>query len=164
MRIKKKKVQGVTLIETLIYMALFAFIFYALLGFVSFVSSNNVKAERQIEVDRSIIFLTEHFQLNFRRATSIDTTISVFDQNNGSLVLKENTNTITYQVTADRLQIIDNGQTNYLTNSNEIVEKFYIERVMTSKGTTEGAKINIVMRNKADMKIQSELKTLYTLV
>ncbi len=83
----KRKLKGVTLIETMLYIGLFSIILLMVLNFMMSTQEATLKNNRRGAVYKTSEFLTQHLTNSFENAISIDNTNSVFGNNNGLLEL-----------------------------------------------------------------------------
>ncbi|MCA9385412.1 hypothetical protein KC717_02065 [Candidatus Dojkabacteria bacterium] len=71
---QEKTLQGLTLFEALLYLALFSIIFVVVIEIMSTIDQSNNTAKYRAEIDRNIIFVAEHIKESFRTSESINST------------------------------------------------------------------------------------------
>jgi len=87
MREKIKNTKGMTLIEVVLYLGLFGMFFLVMVQFFFFVGDSNQLSGESLKIDRSIIFLSQHFEDSFKKGISIDEEGTVFGSDSGQLIL-----------------------------------------------------------------------------
>jgi hypothetical protein len=154
---------GMTLIETVLYIALFGIIFYSMVQFALSVSENDRDARSRNEVYRGLLFVTEHIEEALDSVDGIDVSGSVFDSNSGVLALQRGgVAAAQYQLLDTRLAYIESGTTYYITPTELAVKKFYLQRINDKVGNAVGVRIECTLRDeKSD--VQSSIVTGYTL-
>lgn len=140
----KAKLKAVTLIESLIYLGIFAFIFITIMQFVFNVGETVQIASDRNEMEQTSIFIDMHILESFTKANSIDLLNSTLTNNNGKLRLtKVNGNYMEYSILNERINFSDNGTNYYLTSQDMIVDRMYLERVNDVQGDIIGIKTTI---------------------
>lgn len=135
-----KRQSGYSLLELLIYVALFSALSVLLVK--SLVTSLNVYAAaqsyRRVQAEGELAM--ERMTREVRSATSITTGSSTFDTSPGVLVLSGTdssgaTRTVTFLVSGGQLQINDNGTTGTLTSSSVSISSLIFRKITTAVGT-----------------------------
>lgn len=85
----RKNFKGITLIEVVIYLALFGMFFLVMVQFFFFLGDSNQLSGESMKVDRAIIFLSQHFEDSFQNSEQIVTANTSFDVNIGQLAISE---------------------------------------------------------------------------
>jgi hypothetical protein len=142
---KVKVVKGLTLVETMIYLALFALIFFVVMNFVMAVAENNRIATARGRIETSLIFLLEHLQENFDVVDSINGTGSVFENDAGVLQLTLSSTTMQYSLSNGRVMYDYSGVSVPLTPPDVQVNKFYLEQVLNTESALSGVRFTIVI-------------------
>lgn len=143
MRNSVKEEQGVTLIETVVYLALFGLIFLSTMNFVLTVSENNRKAESRMYTQRGILFVQEHMTETVRSAWIINEENSVFDSDNGVLALNTVDGVTSYQIVSGRLHYNCNGRSVPVTNVRVVVSRLYFERILDPSDNVVGVRVTM---------------------
>lgn len=140
---KIKKLKGITLVETLVYLVLFGLIFTSIMQYIFTVGDNNQKADFRKELEKETILINQHINDTFLQGTYIEAANTAFINNNGKIrVVNAIGQTIDYYLNNNRLIVNRNGITSYLTGQDFYVNKFYIEQIQkTGSSTVTGAKI-----------------------
>ena len=89
------KVKGMSLIETIIYLALFGLIFATITQFSLSIAEANRNAEYKNAIEKNIIFIDEVISKSFEQSDAIDVNNSFFEQTNGKLKLTNSANATT---------------------------------------------------------------------
>ncbi len=159
MRSSLKNQRGITLVEALVYLALFGMIFLTMVEFFISMNQGNKQAKYSIDVEKSSIFVLEHLKESFDQATVIDPNLSTFDVDNGVLRLTTGSGYIEYRVSGQHLQIDRNGTTNNITTNGLTMTVFKITKVLNRKNEIVGIKLNFTIRST---KYPSKLKSVET--
>ena len=138
------KEQGITLIEVVIYLALFAILFVVVVEFTLAVSERNRNARARTEVERSLIFALEHIEDAFDNAQSIDAGSSIFHSDNGVLVLTVSGEQVMYSLTADTLEYSRTAGSFNLTGPRISVDVFRLEEILDESSAVIGARITLL--------------------
>ncbi len=133
--------KGVSLIETILYLALFAIIFTSVVSFMLAVSENNRIAKARNRVESSMIFVTEHISESFDLATSIDVDETVFEDSSGVLTLVTPSGLVEYSVDSGRLMYNSGGSSTPLTIPDIVVTNCYLEQVLDKTSEVVGIRI-----------------------
>lgn len=132
-----KRQSGYSLLELLIYVALFSALSVLLVK--SLITSLNVYAAaqsyRRVQAEGELAM--ERIVREIRSATSITTASSTFDSSPGTLVLVGTdsagaSRTVTFSVVSNQLQINDNGTVGTLTSSTISISSLIFRRITTS--------------------------------
>lgn len=138
-----KTIKGATLIETILYLALFGIIFLTVIEFAFVLGRSNDKAQAENEMHRNTIFLNEHLVENFGQAEAINGNISVFDDSNGVLRLAMEIGYKQYQIADSRLIVTDGTTQTYLTSPAIKVTGFTVRAIMNGLNEYVGISITI---------------------
>ena len=157
-----KKLKALSLVETVIYLALFGIVFTGIIDFSINVSQNFQAAEGLTQTEKTKIFIFEHFQDSFNSSLTIDTVNSIFNNDSGKLRITNKTGYLEYSILNNDLLFSVNGSANSsLTNSRVDVTRFFLEEVKV-KNVTYGVRItmavNFVKLNKTDNSIHLQDK------
>ena len=141
------KEDGMTLIETVLYIALFAIIFMSVMNFAFSVTEHNQEAEARTMIQRSIIQIQEHLTEKIDSATSIDTIASVFEVDNGVLSMTVSGSSAVYQISDGRLTYSTGGNSTPISSSKMIVTRFYIQEVLGRADQVTGVRITMEIQS-----------------
>ncbi|HRN86411.1 MAG TPA: prepilin-type N-terminal cleavage/methylation domain-containing protein [Candidatus Dojkabacteria bacterium] len=160
----KKKLKGMTLIEVLLYLAIFGMFFVVIINYFFFVQDNNQLSGEALKIDRGVILLSQHFEDSFERTSSIGGS-TIFNNNNGALYLTGPSNinyTVSDFATSDaRLQFFDGAITKQITRNDVEVTKFLLEEILDNSDTNIGVEITVGIRSKSDTSISTEFTNSY---
>ena len=105
----RNKFKGITLVESLIYLALFGVFFLTVMQFLFYLQNFTNNAESRLLLNQNSIFISEHLKETFKNAKSIDTINSQLDQDLGKIRIQNNDNTyVEYLVNQNRIDFKDN--------------------------------------------------------
>jgi len=161
--ISKKKLKGISLIEVLIYLAIFSLIFGVIIQYMLSVSENNRKTFLKRDAGNTTIFVSEHLKIDFALATSIDTVNSTFNNSNGKIRLLLPSGYVEYTVLNNRINVNKNGVNNYITTNKFYVTNFYVEQVLSQSNTLAGARFTIDFYPLKNSISSSRLQTMFIL-
>lgn len=143
-KIKNTKLKAVTLIEVLIYLALFAIIFTVVLGFAFNVDDINQFTKSNYNFDKQIIFLDQHMRDSFNKSVSIDSANSIFNVDGGKVVINTSNGAVSYRLDNSRLIYTKDSVDHIVSQVDVNVDSFYIEPVMmASSGGVNGIKLTV---------------------
>jgi hypothetical protein len=155
--------KGLTIVETLIYMALFSILFTTILGYVIFISQSNANATTRLGLQKQIIFLSEHIASTFKESSSIDILNSTFNSDTGKIRFIEGSSYLEYSITSEKIKVNIGGVNTFLTDSTAKVDIFRVERVNSESGSIIGARVKILLSDKKNASQHSTLETMYTI-
>jgi len=158
-----RNIKGMTLIEILLYLALFSIFFLVMVEFFLFVNQSNQLSSETLKLDRSVIFLTQHLEDSFEKKSFTSVTdIEESDLDKLELSDSEEPEYI-YQVEDEdgELQFNDGSGNVQITRSDIIVDKFSLEEILDNEDTVIGAKITIRLKSKTDNTVQREFSNSY---
>lgn len=156
----RKKLKGMTLIEVLVYLAIFGMFFVVMINFFFFVEDNNQLSGEALKIDRAIILLSQHFEDSFEKTTSVGVS-TVYNNNNGALYLVGSPN-LNYTVLNSKLQFNDGLSTKQITRDDVEVTKFLLEQIRDNSDTIIiGVEITVGIRSRADNSISNEFTNSY---
>lgn len=67
-----KNLRGITLIEVVLYLALFGMFFLVMVQFFFFIGDSNQLSGESMKIDRTMIYLSQHFEDTFKRGVAIN--------------------------------------------------------------------------------------------
>jgi hypothetical protein len=159
MHSKVLNIKGMTLIEVVLYLAIFAMFFIVMINFFFFVQDSNQLSGETLKIDRSTILITQHFEDSFKQSDSVGiNTIPNID--NGTLELLGDVD-VTYSILDSRLQFDNSESTKPITRSDIQVTKFLLEEILDNSDTVIGVKITVGIRSASDTTINSEFTNSY---
>ena len=142
-----RKLHALSIVEVLVYFALFGIIFLAIINFMISVLNNNEIAEQRVDLQKNSIFVMNHLNSNFDLTNSIDETNSIFDNNNGKIVLNLASGQVQYYLVNGVMHYIQGGNDNVLTDIDFTVTKFNITKVLNSKNELVGTRFDITFKS-----------------
>jgi len=163
MELNKVNKKGFTLIETLVYLALFGAIFTSVISFVITVSGYNNSVEQRNEINIETLFINEHISDSFKKGTTIDTVNSTFNSDNGVLRINVSGGYVEYSIVNSRLNFKSNLVNYYLTDSKFSLSKLNFKKVLDSNNNVVGIKTSIYMSYPKDSKVNKTIDTFYRL-
>lgn len=158
-----RNIKGMTLIEILLYLALFSIFFLVMVEFFLFVNQSNQLSSETLKLDRSVIFLTQHLEDSFEKKSFTSIT-DIEESDLDELELYDSAvPEYTYKVGDEdgELQFNDGSGNVQITRSDIIVDKFSLEEILDNEDTVIGAKITIRLKSKTDNTVQREFSNSY---
>ena len=135
MRNRLKKYRGITLIESVLYLGLFAITFTTIMQFYFSTGNSNIRSAENFRIQRTRIYLVEHLDTTFEEAVSVDVANSTFDDDDGVVRLNVGAGYVQYQINSDgQIEVTDGTNTDPLTPPSLNVSKFRIDR--STSGTS----------------------------
>jgi hypothetical protein len=159
MHSKVLNIKGMTLIEVVLYLAIFAMFFIVMINFFFFVQDSNQLSGETLKIDRSTILITQHFEDSFKQSDSVGIN-TIPDIDNGTLELLGDVD-VTYSILDSRLQFDNSESTKPITRSDIQVTKFLLEEILDNSDTVIGVKITVGIRSASDTTINSEFTNSY---
>lgn len=168
MKIKRKRnkqtiCKGATLVEALVYLALFAMIFVVFIRLFWYVSENNRRAMYRIEMAESAMFVYQHLSDGFNSATGVNIDNCVFEQDSGVLSLVLGEESLTYMTVDEVLYVEDSVSAIAVTSNKYNVSRFYLERVLSSTDELIGVKVLFSISPEKQPDMSFKINTMYKL-
>ncbi len=157
----KTTIKALTLVETVIYMALFSFLMMMVMQFVFIVDKANDTGFKKNELERSVVFISQHLKESFNSSNGIDEINTLINDNNGVLTLNHNGSQIKYSIDGQKIMVTRGTNTNYITTGDYVVEQFLLEPVLNTDGSLEGLKVTIKITDKKDEAISRSFSSYY---
>lgn len=159
----KSKRNGATLVEVLVYLALFAMVFTVFIRLFWFVSESNRRAAYRTELDRNAIFISEHLEYMVDNSEQIDDSLSIFNADEGKLVLMRAGVTREYILANGVLYYQEDGSAVQLSSERYVVDRFNLTKIGSIGESPLGVRVHLVL-TAADMPdMEFTLNTAYTL-
>lgn len=133
-----------TLVELILYLALFSVIILSMVQFFVFVSNKNVDARNRIELSRNVIFVREHFTQVERSITGFNDGSSVYDSDSGRVVFTTSNGDVSYTRSGGDI-IYNRGTDITLTPDGVVVQKFRATKHVDTDSNTVGVTISITL-------------------
>jgi len=137
-----KTYKGVTLLETLLYIVLFGLVFVSIVEFFLYISLQNRNARISMQLERAVIFVSEHIEDEIQKST-VNPTNSIFDNDSGVLALQpiDSGEPVIYSSEDSKLIITRGSDSSSLLIPYMELRKFRIERVLGTEGEILGLKL-----------------------
>ncbi len=161
MKLFRKQKKAFSLFEIVLYLALFGMVFLTAIQFAFNIMDFNQKAAQEIELEKTIIFATEHLSQTFKNAVTIDAAGSTFNNSNGVLSLTTQTNPIIYSKDQNRLRVMVDGINYYLSSSDMVLSNFYIEKIVNRTDNIVGIRLSLTMYSIKDSSVTKSIQTSY---
>lgn len=139
--------KGITLIELVLYLALFALIILVMVQFFVFVVNKNVNAQNRLELSKNMVFIYQHMESTNDNPFTIDEVNTVVDPTAGKLSIIQDGVSVTYQVIDGRLNYIKNGNI-LLTIPEVLVGSFGVDTIVNSEGDVISARVTMSLSHK----------------
>ncbi len=151
----RNRLKGVTLIETMIYIALFSIILLIIINFMFSAQESTMRNNRRAELQKTIEFLTQHVTDTFDRTNSVNTENCVFLDNQG--VLNITTDMVNEYKLEDGRILFNNIP---ITPKGILVGSFRLEPVNDSFDKTIGVRFSIQLSSREDSPVAQEINLL----
>jgi type II secretory pathway pseudopilin PulG len=154
----RNRLQGVTLLETLVYLGLFSIIIILILSFMLSTQESTQRTQRKGNLHQASELVIQHLNYSMTRSKGIVEGESVFENNSGRLEVQ-------FESTSKRYIVID-SRIYYdgiaITPPNVIVSKFWLEAVYNNHGEIVGVRTDIVLTSPRDSNITEPINMLFT--
>lgn len=154
--------EGMTLVETVLYVALFAIISLSVLTFTWNITEYNQEAESRTMVQRSLIQVQEHIAEKMEVATAIDELSSVWGVDAGVLAITVSGAGANYQISDGRLTYSAGGSSIPISSSKIVITRFYLEQVLDRTDQVTGVRVTLEVQS-SDGKDSDSLITSFLL-
>lgn len=141
---RKNKYEAITLVELVLYLALFSMVILVMVQFFVFISNKNVDARNRLDISRAVVFLRQHFSQTESKIQSVDNSNSVFDNDNGKLVLNTDDGVREYKLTDNKIYF-NNTSDILLTPSGVIINQLRFEKQVDSLNNIIGVIVKITI-------------------
>lgn len=162
-----KNKKGITLIEVVIYLAVFSIFFIGMINFFYSLSENNRISGENLKVDRATIFTSQHLEDIFKKGSSIDEGESIFDSDSGKLTVELKGGEYAYYPTDEVVYNVVDGvllaNGTPITRSDLDVSKFLLEKIKDNSDNLIGVRITIKVSSKLRDKVSQEFSNNYLL-
>lgn len=135
----KKGYKAMTLVEILLYLALFSIIITVMIEFFVFVTNKNLDAKYRIEQSRNLILISETVDYWKSKTNSINFASSLFNSDSGKLVFSTIDSTISISNEGGILYL-DDGTKTRLSVPHLIIQSFYLTKLQNEKNEDIGVK------------------------
>lgn len=137
------RTRAFTLIETILYLALFNVIFFSIITWAIAITQNNRSAEYKNAIEKNAIFISEHLQDSFRKGLTIDEANSIFNDTNGKVRVNFTSGYFEYSRNGGMLQGTNGTSTFELIDKFVQITDFNVSPVIVQPNTIVGARITI---------------------
>ena len=140
----KNKLKGVTLVETMLYIGIFSIFIFTIINFMLSTQEATSNNNEKNKLNATTEYLSQHFSDSFEKELSVNEELSVFNTDNGVLLLTflngEN------QYTLSNSTIYFNGIA--ITPPEQLVTQFRLEPMYKSTDKLVGMRISLVIQSK----------------
>ncbi len=153
------KYNGITMMESVIYLGMFAMLFLTLMQFYFNIGQANQRSSATLNIQRFEIFLTEHLEDTMRNSDSFDSANSTTDVDLSTVRVAYGAGYKEYYVNDGTLYITDGTNTYAITSPNIDVKKFRADVVQDADTTMYRIDFTIEMsdRNITTLSLEHEL-------
>lgn len=137
------KLKAFTLIETILYLALFNVIFFAVITWGITLTQSNRNAEYKNAIEKNAIFLSEHLGDTFKRGVSVDAANSDFNVSTGKVRVNLASGYLEYENVNNVIKVTNGTSSFDLTDRFVQVTNFTVSPVIIAPNTIIGANITI---------------------
>ena len=156
-----KTFKGLTLVEVVTYLAIFAFIFISIIEFVISVKQTNDTALDRSNIERAMVFVMNHLNDSFDQSNTIVVNESVFNSDNGILRLNSPTLILEYSLSNGQIRFRDNGVYYGVSDPELRVDRLFFEQVYNRSNQIVGVRVTIKM--SGDRELERELTSVFLL-
>ena len=139
MKNNKYKSQGITLVETLLYIGIFTLIMFTIMNFMLSTQESNRRNDIKTEIHKTSEFLSLHLSDSFEKTLSVNKDTSIFNSNQGQLDINFSSGINQYKVSNNKI-LFNNIP---LTTPNITVTQFLLEPVYKGTDNIIGVEITI---------------------
>lgn len=139
------RLKAFTLVETILYLALFNVIFFSVITWAIALTQSNRNAEYKNAVEKNAIFLSEHLKDTFQKGISVDQANSTFNVPNGKVRIVNASGYMEYFTTSNKLVVTNGTGTFDLTDKFVNITNFTVSPVIVPPNTVVGANITITI-------------------
>jgi type II secretory pathway component PulJ len=165
--INTNKYIAVSLLETLVYIAIFSILFISVVQYLFIVSESSDTTQKRLELARFKLYAYQHLETSFEQAESIDTDLSTFEDNSGVLYLVDETGgtfTLEYSTNAGILEFSrDGGSAVELSSNNIVIDRLYFDEVYGLDSTLNGVQVDMDFHYKDKANITESITHIYNL-
>lgn len=155
------KTNAFTLIETILYLALFNIIFFVVITWAISLAQNNRTAEYKNALEKNTIFITAHLKDTFQDASGLDQSNSILNSENGKVRVTMATGYKEYYIQNQVLKVADGVNTHDLSDKFVHITKFNVTPVQNSLGIVTGAKITVQLTAEKFPQLHKEIESYY---
>lgn len=157
------KLKAITLIETIVYVAIFSMFMLTMMQFLISIQVNQDKVYKELELEMNRIFLTNHLEKTLRYNFNLEENTSVFDENNSIGVFANNQEELIYRKEEGELVLQKNLNTTKLTNSKALIQSFNLTPIRTEGNEITAIRINIDLAHRDNNRVTNNFSTLIRL-
>jgi type II secretory pathway pseudopilin PulG len=128
--IQKTKLRALTLVEVVVYLALFGVLSLVIVQFFVRIYEYQKDLESKEDLYKALLFTNEHIAKSFEEYESVNAVSSIFSNDAGVLRLENSAEYIIYSTANLHLIANRDGVESHLTNSDIYVTKFFIEEIV----------------------------------
>ena len=145
-RTNSKKVNGFSLVEMLIYVALLGVVLAVIAGSLLIISQSQERVSASRAIDRSATFVLDRVLREVRMSSFVNTDESVFGESESVLVVvrEDGGSSVRFSVEDGELSVEMDGETLRLTHRDVEVDRFFVEHIETEH--TEGVRVELDLR------------------
>lgn len=155
----KNRLEGTTLIETILYIAILSAILFVMINFVLTTKEATLRTGRRADVLISSELLTQHLDYTFSKVTGIDETKSLFNNDNGILYINIGSQEHYYSLSNNKLTYDGTD----LNGDNILINHFHVTPVYNKKDNVVGVRIALEIAAEKDQIVKKGIITLYTI-
>lgn len=155
----RNRFKAMTLVELVVYLALFGLIFLSIMQFVLASNQNNDTARGRNLIEKNSVFLLRHLEQSFASIQSLDEINSVFDIDQGKLVLNTSDGIKQYQISDTQLEYSFDGTDFNLIQPGFEITSFRIEKILNNDDQLVGVIISITMNSINLLNVNKSIST-----
>ena len=158
-----RKLKGITIAETLIYLALFGIIFISIVEFFITMRDNNRITLEKINLEKTTIYLTNHISDGFKNSLGIDEGNSIFSVDAGKIRILKTGKYVEYSLQNNSLIYSDNGTNLIILDPDYKVTRFFLEKILDDKNVLQGIRLEMTIVSIKNANDSKSIQTSYIL-
>jgi len=161
--IKGEKLKAITIVETLIYLFLFALIFILVMEFVITLRANNQISLEKVNLEKVIIYINNHLSDSFKNNIGIDENNSIFASDSGKIRILKTAGYKEYTQTNGIFTYNDNGNTLVILDPDFRIDKLRFDKILDSNNLLQGIRMELRIVSVKNINNKKEIQTSFLL-
>ncbi len=157
---RNKNFPAMSLIEVIVYLALFGVIFLLIIQFVIDTNKNNNFSRHRNIIEKTGLFTFRHLDLNIKPGITLDEVQSVFDTESGKIVFTKDAIIYQYYILNNRLYFNDGTETSEMLDPNIKINSLLVQKVINNDETV-GIRVSIELESISMETVTKNVSTMY---
>jgi hypothetical protein len=137
--------------------------FVAIIQFVITMRENNKFALEKINLEKTVIYLTNHISDGFKNSLGVDDTNSIFAQDAGKFRILKTGKYVEYNLQNNVLLYSDNGTNLTILDPDYKVTRFFVEKILNENNILQGVRLEMSIESVKNSKNSKSIQTSYIL-